>query len=147
MAQWSRTFPDRYRCDQAVLDELAGLTHAGWTLAIVTNGGAEVQARKLAASGLDQVAHAVCISGAEGLSKPDRAIFALAAKRADHPLHGGWMIGDNPREDIEGAHHAGLNTIWPHRGRTWPLDAVTPDNTADNIIQALRHIRTDHQVH
>lgn len=142
VADWSTSFADRYRCDQIVLDELARLNDFGWTLAIVTNGGADVQARKLAACGLDQVAHAVCISGAEGLSKPDRAIFALAAKRADHPLHGGCMIGDNPREDIEGAHHVGLRTIWLHRGRTWSLDSVTPDVTADNIVQALRHIQT-----
>lgn len=141
VAQWSTCFPDRYRCDQIVLDELASLRNAGWTLAIVTNGGADVQARKLAASSLDQIAHAVCISGADGLRKPDRAIFALAAKRAAHPLHGGWMIGDNPHEDIEGAAHAGLRTIWLHRGRTWPLDSVAPDITADDIVQALRHVR------
>jgi len=142
VTHWSTSFADRYRCDQRVLDELVSLRNAGWTLAIVTNGGAEIQARKLAASGLDQAAQALCISGAEGLCKPDSAIFTLASKRAGHPLQGGWMIGDNPREDIEGAHHAGLRTIWLHRERLWPLDSVTPDVTANDIVEALRHVRT-----
>ncbi|WP_295700298.1 HAD family hydrolase [Lapillicoccus sp.] len=142
VAEWIASFPDRYPREPPVLEELISLRDEGWTLAIVTNGGADVQARKLAASGLDQIAHVVCISGVIGLRKPDRAIFDLAAQRAHQPLLGGWMIGDNPREDIEGGHDAGLKTIWLQRERAWPLDSVTPDLTVDDILQALRHVRT-----
>lgn len=82
-----------------------------YRLGVITNGNAQI-----ARLGLDRF-FAFMIS-AEGinLSKPDQRVFEralqLAGVKAEHAVH----IGDQPRDDIEGAQRAGLRTIWfnPH---------------------------------
>jgi len=91
VAEWAVDFPSRYRCDAGVLDQLGEAHSRGWSLGVITNGDAHVQARKLAAAELDLVVDSICISGADGVRKPDRRIFALAADRAGVPLESGWM--------------------------------------------------------
>jgi putative hydrolase of the HAD superfamily len=53
----------------------------------------------------------VIASGAVGLSKPDPAIFRLAAPRAGVPPGEGLMVGDSYRADIGGAESAGMDGI------------------------------------
>lgn len=111
VARWALDFPSRYRCDDGVLESLSEARRLGWSIGIVTNGDAEVQARKVTATGLDVLVDAVCISGAEGIRKPDPRLFLLAAERAGTPLTPGWMIGDNPEADIGGGRSAGMETV------------------------------------
>lgn len=138
VAEWAADFPARYRCDDGVLDCLANARDRGWALGIVTNGDADVQGRKVIAAGLDVAVDSVCISGAEGIRKPDQRIFALAAKRAGAQLTSGWMIGDNPQADIGGARDAGLRTVWLGRGRTWPIADFQPDHHATDPAAAIQ---------
>jgi FMN phosphatase YigB (HAD superfamily) len=140
VADWGVNFPLRFRCDEGVLEALADAKARGWSLGIVTNGDADVQARKLAASGLDAVVDSVCISGAEGIHKPDQRLFALAAERAGAALTSGWMIGDNPQADIAGARSAGLRTVWLSRGRIWPIEDFEPDHQAADPAAAIKHV-------
>lgn len=137
--RWATDFPALYRCDRGVLDMLTQATARGWSLGIVTNGDADVQARKLAASGLDTLVDAICISGAEGVRKPDSRLFRLAAERAGAPLPDGWMIGDNPQADIAAARAVGLRTVWLSRGRAWPIADFVPDQLS--IRTAPRWVR------
>jgi putative hydrolase of the HAD superfamily len=140
VADWGVILPSRYQCDEGVLAGLAEARARGWSLGIVTNGDAVVQARKLAASGLDAAVDSVCISGAEGIRKPDQRLFALAAERAGAALTSGWMIGDNPQADIAGARSAGLRTVWLSRGRTWPIEDFEPDYQAPDPAAAIQHV-------
>jgi FMN phosphatase YigB (HAD superfamily) len=143
MADWAIDFPSRYRCDHGVLDGLADARDRGWALAVVTNGDADVQGRKIVAAGLDVAVDSVCISGAEGFRKPDQRIFALAAKRAGAQLTSGWMVGDNPQADIAGGRDAGLRTVWLSRGRTWPIVEFEPDHQAANPAAAIQLVISD----
>jgi FMN phosphatase YigB (HAD superfamily) len=138
VADWALDFPSRYRCEDGVLDSLADAREQGWSLGVVTNGDAGIQARKLVAAGLDVVVDSVCISGAEGIRKPDRRLFALAAERAGAPLAAGWMIGDNPQADIAGARGAGLRTVWLSRGRIWPIADFQPDHQVEHPATAIQ---------
>jgi HAD superfamily hydrolase (TIGR01549 family) len=138
VAAWAVDFPSRYRCDDGVLDGLADARKRGWSLGVVTNGDADLQARKVVAAGLDVAVDSVCISGAEGIRKPDRRLFALAAERAGAPLTSGWMIGDNPQADIAGARGAGLRTVWLSRGRIWPIADFQPDHQAEHPAAAIQ---------
>jgi putative hydrolase of the HAD superfamily len=140
VAAWRVDFPSRYRCEQAVLDQLREARRRGWSLGVVTNGDAEGQARKLAAAGLDAEVDSICISGADGVRKPDPRIFALAAERAGIPLRPGWMIGDHPEADIAGARAVGLGTVWLSRGRTWPIADLEPDHQAVDPAAAIRWV-------
>lgn len=94
----------------------------------MTNGDAAVQAAKIAAAGLDPLVDGICISGAEGVAKPHREIFDLAALRCGADLVGGWMIGDNPLADVQGAHQAGLNSVWiASEGKGAPSNRLRPN--------------------
>jgi len=110
---------------------------AGWTVAVVTNGPTDQQQRKMRHTGLDQHVDATVISGAVGVTKPDRAIFALAAEQTGVSLTGAWMIGDSPAADIRGARAAGINSVWLHRGRSWPIAEFRPTLEADSCAAAI----------
>lgn len=50
---------------------------------------------KVTAAELGSLVDAVCISGVEGVAKPDPWFLQIAAERAGAPLKNSWMIGDN----------------------------------------------------
>jgi HAD superfamily hydrolase (TIGR01509 family) len=120
----------------AVRGRLAGLRHAGWKLAVVTNGEAGVQEATAERIGLAPLLDACVVSGAVGVRKPDPRIFALAAEACGEPLDGAWMIGDG-EADILGAARAGIRSVWLARGRAWHRADVRPDQVADGIEAAL----------
>ncbi|WP_374225189.1 HAD family hydrolase [Streptomyces sp. ISL-98] len=81
---------------------------------------------------------AVCISEEVGARKPSVAIFNVAAVRCGVRLaEGGWMVGDNPKTDVEGGRSAGLRTAWISAGRRWPTDARSPDLRAADVSAAI----------
>jgi putative hydrolase of the HAD superfamily len=134
---WLDAFTSRYRIADEVATLLTQARAEGWALGVVTNGDHHVQRSKVQAAGLDRLVDAICVSGSEGIRKPDPRLYALAAERAGSLLSNGWMIGDDPIADIGGAHEAGLQTVWLHRGRDWPADATPPTAQADSVTQAI----------
>jgi YjjG family noncanonical pyrimidine nucleotidase len=85
----------------------------GRRLAIITNGLAEVQRPRLAASVIaDRIADVV-ISGEVGVAKPDPAIFDIVLERMGRPSrHEVLMVGDSLSSDVAGGLAAGLDTVW-----------------------------------
>ncbi|NEA19605.1 HAD family hydrolase [Streptomyces halstedii] len=124
-------------CRPEVLEGLARLRAAAWTIGIITNGAGDIQRAKLAGTGLDSLVDGVAVSGDLEIRKPDRRIFELGAARCGVSLaDGGWMIGDNPAGDIGGGHQAGLRTIWL-RGRPWPDGLLAAHHVVDGIADAI----------
>ncbi|MEU2681302.1 HAD family hydrolase [Streptomyces sp. NPDC007107] len=124
-------------CRPDVLDGLARLREAAWTIGVVTNGAGDIQHAKLAATGLADMVDGVAVSGDLEIRKPDRRLFELAATRCGVSLaDGGWMIGDNPAGDIGGGHQAGLRTIWL-RGRPWPDALPAAHHVVNDITDAI----------
>ncbi|MEO3978062.1 HAD-IA family hydrolase [Streptomyces sp. CAU 1734] len=124
-------------CRPDVLEGLAHLRAAAWTIGIVTNGASDIQRAKLAGTGLSDLVDGVAASGDLGIRKPDRRLFELAATRCGRSLaDGGWMIGDNPIGDIGGGHQAGLRTIWL-RGRPWPDGLPAAHHVVDDATDAI----------
>ncbi|MFI7359477.1 HAD family hydrolase [Streptomyces avidinii] len=124
-------------CRPEVLEGLARLRQAAWTIGIITNGAADIQRAKLTATGLADLVDGVAVSGDLEIRKPDMRLFELAAKRCGVNLAGGgWMIGDNPAGDIGGGHKAGLRTIWL-RGRPWPDDLPAAHHVVDDVTDAI----------
>jgi putative hydrolase of the HAD superfamily len=124
-------------CRREVLEGLARLRTAGWTIGVITNGASDIQRAKLAATGLAGLIDEVAVSGDLEIRKPDLRLFQLAASRCGVNLaDGGWMIGDNPAGDIGGAHQAGLRTIWL-RGRPWPDGLHAPHHVVDDVTDAI----------
>ncbi|MGW5851848.1 HAD family hydrolase [Streptomyces sp. NPDC055254] len=124
-------------CRPEILEGLARLRAAAWTIGIITNGASDIQRAKLAATGLVDLVDGVAVSGDLEIRKPDLRLFELAATRCGVNLaDGGWMIGDNPAGDIGGGHQAGLRTIWL-RGRPWPDDLPAAHHVVDDVTDAI----------
>ncbi|WP_030889937.1 MULTISPECIES: HAD family hydrolase [unclassified Streptomyces] len=124
-------------CRPEVLEGLARLRAAAWTIGIITNGAGDIQRAKLAGTGLASLAAGVAVSGDLEIRKPDLRLFELAASRCGVSLaDGGWMIGDNPAGDIGGGHQAGLRTIWL-RGRPWPDGLPAAHHVVDDVTDAI----------
>ncbi|PRH79650.1 HAD family hydrolase [Streptomyces solincola] len=124
-------------CRPEVLEGLARLRAADWTIGIITNGAGDIQRAKLAATGLTELVDGVAVSGDLEIRKPDLRLFELAASRCGVSLaDGGWMIGDNPAGDIGGGDQAGLRTIWL-RGRPWPHGLPAAHHVVDDVTDAI----------
>lgn len=78
---------------------------------------------------------AVVISEELGRRKPHRSIFEHACQRLGVSAAEALFIGDNPKEDIEGAQAAGLRTVWV----CGDSDATVVPN-ADLVVKDLRDL-------
>ncbi|MEU1555673.1 HAD family hydrolase [Streptomyces scabiei] len=124
-------------CRSEVLEGLARLRAAAWTIGVITNGASDIQRAKLAGAGLATLVDGVAASGDLEVRKPDRRLFELGAIRCGVSLtDGGWMVGDNPTGDIGGGHQAGLRTIWL-RGRPWPDGLPDAHHVVDDVTDAI----------
>ena len=88
-----------------------------YTMAIITNGFAEVQQVKITACGLAPYFSRVFISEILGYQKPRPEIFHAALTAFHAKKKECLMIGDNPENDIAGARNYGIDQVFfnPHR--------------------------------
>ncbi len=132
--RYCRGMADAVTCPAAVLSGLERLREAGWLVAVVTNGAGDIQRAKLARTGIDQRVDAVCISDEIGIRKPDVGIFHAAAQMVGVPdCSGGWMVGDNAHNDVDGGRTAGLRTIWVSAGG----EGVEADHVVSSAAEAV----------
>ncbi len=84
-----------------------------YSLALITNGLAEVQRPRLEKSGLETLFKAVLISGEIGWAKPEKEFFlaVFEALNCSNPQDC-LVIGDNLHADIYGGLQAGTRTCW-----------------------------------
>ncbi|MFI6317515.1 HAD family hydrolase [Nonomuraea sp. NPDC050556] len=142
--------PELVVCPRPVLRGLRRLRKAGWRVGIVANGTAAHQRGKIYRSGLVDVVDGWAISGEERREKPGPQLFQIAARRCEANVRdGGWMIGDDPFEDIVGGFFAGLRTIWIDRGvRPWrglpdlpglpAPPGLRPDHVVTDTVGAIK---------
>ncbi len=140
---YRKRMPYLVRCRPEVMEGLACLRMSGWKVAIVTNGTADNQFGKIQQSGLAEAVDSYALSGIEGMRKPDRGLFDIAAKRCGMSLDaGGWMIGDHIIADIAGGRAAGLRTIWIDRG-SWSGREHEADHVVTDVLQAMEILSAD----
>ncbi|MFE3494610.1 HAD family hydrolase [Streptomyces sp. NPDC059175] len=126
------------RCPVEVLDGLDELRAEGWSVAVATNGSADIQWAKLRAAGIAHRVDAVCISEECGARKPHPRHFARAAERCGARIdRGGWMVGDHPIHDIAGGHAAGLKTVWIGDMARWPAQLAPPAHAVTSARHAI----------
>lgn len=102
------------------LEELQG----SYTLAVITNGPADVQRAKLRHTGLDRFFPTVVISSEIGFAKPHEGAFAAALRALGTSADETVMIGDHLERDVAGARRAGLAAIWLNRSRATRPEGV-----------------------
>lgn len=92
--------------------ELLDYCRGKYDLHIITNGFEEVQATKLAHSGLDVYFGQVITSERAGHKKPNPGIYHYALKHTQAQLDYSLMIGDNLQTDIKGARDFGMDQVY-----------------------------------
>ena len=109
----------------------------GLRLALVTNGGAESQRRKIRKFGLDDIFDVVLIEGEFGQGKPHPSVFSTAMAKLNVGDSETWMVGDDLERDIAGAQRLGIYSIWVDwRGTGLPQSSrVLPDHIVKSIAQ------------
>ncbi len=105
-----RLFPDALPCLQAL---------QGHKLGLITNGVGEQQRSKIQKLGLGPYLSTVIISREVDCSKPDKAIFELAAREAGAALKDCVYVGDRLQTDALAAQAAGMRGIWLDRKSQW----------------------------
>lgn len=138
LAELGEEFTERYlaafRCDDDVRESLTRLRNAGHHLAVITNGPPS-QIIKLRSAGIVGMFDAVCISGVEGVAKPDPRIVARAAELARCDAAGGWVVGDS-HADVGVAVAAQLSSVYLGVKDAWPTTHSTPTAFAENFAAA-----------
>lgn len=111
-----------------VLAELRWL--AGHFVVIaITNGNANLHTIGIA-NLFDDIVTAVGV----GVAKPARPIFDAAIELAGVSPLEVLHVGDHAESDIQGAHEAGMRTVWVNRtAARWPEHLDAPDATVDDL--------------
>ena len=115
---------------------LQALRADGWRIAILTNGLPHVQAAKIRALGLRSLVDHIVYAEeyAEG-GKPARGPFLEVLRRLGAPADQCVCVGDDPRNDIQGARAVGIRTIRVARPGVQPQ--------AEDEADAVVHLVTD----
>jgi len=110
-------------------------------LLLITNGLAEVQRPRFAASSIGGFFSEIVISEEVELAKPDPAIFDLAFERIGRPARRRvLMVGDNLGSDILGGANYGLDTCWYNPAGMANGHGVEPDFEIRELQEILELI-------
>jgi putative hydrolase of the HAD superfamily len=120
-------------------DLLCHLKERGVRLALLTNGNAAMQRRKIERFGLDTFFDCVLIEGEFGVGKPDERVYRHALDRLGTRPVETWMVGDNLEWDVAAPQRLGIIGIWVDvAGEGVPASsAVRPDRTIRTLPELL----------
>jgi len=111
-------------------------------LMLITNGLAEVQRPRFAASSIRRHFDGLVISEEVGAAKPDPRIFDTAFARMNHPQKSEvLMVGDSLSSDIKGGNDYGIDSCWYNPSGGLPRDGVIPTYEIGRIDALLDFCR------
>lgn len=115
-AEFSRRYLVILGGQTALLDGAEAIVrglHGKLGLLLLTNGLADVQRPRFAASAIGEFFSEIVISEEVGVAKPDPAIFDLAFDRIGRPPRSSVLVvGDSLTSDVAGGIAAGIDTCW-----------------------------------
>ena len=120
------------------IETLRRLGARGVRLALLTNGNAAMQRRKIEAHGLAAYFACVLIEGEFGAGKPEERVYHHALERLEVATGDAWMVGDNLEWEVAAPQRLGIYSVWVDaRGAGLPSGSqVRPDR----IIRAIREL-------
>lgn len=103
---------------------LQKLRDMGYKIGIITNGGHDVQTKKIQILGLEAYCDEIIISGDIGAHKPDATPFLLMSERLNIPPWELMYVGDNPVNDVNGSRKAGYTPVWVKTTGSWRFEDI-----------------------
>lgn len=128
-----------------VTDILSGLHERGAGVYLVSNAQTCFTLGELRECGISELFDGILISSDAGVKKPSARIFELAAERFGLELGSCVYVGNDMRDDVLGAHGAGLTTVYiptEQSGRYPTLVLPEPDRVARDHAE-LKNILFD----
>ena len=123
-----RTFLANARLFSHVKEFILLLKSNGIATANITDLTAQIQFRKMVYFGLDEYFDYVVTSEEAGHDKPDPKPFQIALDKLKIEASKIWMIGDSPKEDMEGAGFFGIIKVQKiHQNVSIGKDSSKPD--------------------
>jgi putative hydrolase of the HAD superfamily len=110
-----------------------GREHA---LALVTNHTTEIQLRKVARLGIEDLFSVIVTSEEAGVEKPHARIYESALSALSIEPSRAVMVGDNPEVDLRGARTAGLGTVLSTEFRP----SASPDPWAQEVVDRISDV-------
>ncbi len=103
----------------------------------VSNGNSDINQTS---TGLDKIFEFSWSAAQAGKEKPHPKIFYDIMEKTGTNPHNIIHIGDDPLSDIQGAHNAGISSIWLNRvNKTWPKE-IKPAKYEINDLYQLNNI-------
>lgn len=118
-----------------VTEILEGLHKSGAGVYLVSNAQACFTLDELDECGLTPLFDGILISSDAGVKKTSPRIFEIAAEKFGIELADCVYVGNDMRDDVLGAHGAGLRTVYietEQSGKYPELDLPKPDRTASD---------------
>jgi putative hydrolase of the HAD superfamily len=107
-------------------------------MALVTNGNAAMQRRKISRFRLENFFSHFFIEGELGFGKPDRRVFECALAALSVSPADTWCVGDNLEWDVFGAAQCGIHGIWKDTYRKGPTAGeVRPGRTIYELSELV----------
>ena len=126
-AYWRIHQPMNVVLYEDAIDTILELKKRGYKVGILTNGESDSQRTKVVSTGLIDLIDALTVSGDTNTRKPEPEIFRLTAEKLGLKPEECAFVGDMFRNDVYGAHRAGMLPIWiwPHSERRYAeVDAI-----------------------
>jgi HAD superfamily hydrolase (TIGR01662 family) len=117
-----------------VPDVLRSLAAAGLRIGLISNSHRSLASFESHFE-LDGLIHAAVSSSEHGLMKPHPSIFSAALQLVGARPEESVMVGDNVRQDVEGALRVGMRAVLLHRGAGAP-----PGQLDVPVIRSLREL-------
>ena len=126
------------------IDTVRWLRDSGRRLALLTNGAALAQRRKIVRFAIADLFDAIFVEGELGFGKPDERVYRKALSVLGIQPFEAWMVGDNLEFDVAAPQKLGMTGIWiDARGRGVPADSsIVPDYTVRRLAD-LRSLITN----
>ncbi len=118
-----------------VTEILGGLRERGAGVYLVSNAQTCFTLDELDECGLTPLFDGILISSDAGVKKPSPKIFGIAAEKFGIELADCVYVGNDMRDDVLGAHGAGLRTVYietEQSGKYPELDLPKPDRVAND---------------
>ena len=94
------------------IDTLRTFRERSVQLALLTNGGAEIQRRRIGRHQLVPLFDYILIEGEFGVGKPDERVYLHVLDQLKVLPHEAWMVGDNLEWEVAIPQRLGMFAIW-----------------------------------